>query len=163
MSKHQGTSDGFNSLLPSLIRLIAGVIVLYVVGNIILGLPDMTRTVPGAGSLTAATLAGLAIGLVTVLVVLKFGTQFSNAVAEGYQSVKQWTPLLTYFFQLVSLWMLYNTLQGMSSGVFTSAPWAYPLIFLALAIIPTIRVLANIVQSFEGQNVHKHSVAKDPF
>ena len=163
MSKNQGTSDGYRVMLPALIRLVVSVLVLFVVQNIALGLPGMTRTLPGMGTMTAAGLAVLGIGLVTVLVVLKFGTQLSIAVADAYNEVKAWAPLLTYFFQIAALWLLYVSLQGVSSGVFSSAPWAYPLIFLALAIIPTVRVLANIVQSLEGQNVHKRSVTRDQF
>ena len=163
LSKNQGTSEGFHSILPPLVRLLVGAIVLLVVQNVVLGFPGMTQSIPGIATLSAAGLAVLAVGLVFAMVVLKFGIQVSNAVADAYRSARSWVPLLTYFFQIAALWILYMVCQGVASSLFTSAPWAYPLVFLALAIIPTIRVVANIVQSFEGPNVQKHTVSRDQF
>lgn len=163
MSKNQGTSEDFHSIIPPLVRLLVGVIALLVIQNVVLNFPGMTQSLPGIATLTAAGLAVLAVGLVMALVVLKFGTQLSSAVADAYRSAKAWAPLLTYFFQIAALWILYMVCQGIATSIFVSAPWAYPLVFLALAIIPTIRVVANIVQSFEGPNVQKHTVSRDQF
>ncbi len=162
MSKNPGTSEGYHSILPSLVRLLIGIIMLAVVQNIIVGFPGMTQALPTT-SLTAASLTTLAVGLAAAMVVLKFGPQLSSAIADAYYSVKAYVPLLTYFFQIAALWILYVSCKGVSSGLFTSAPWAYPLIFLALAIIPTIRVVASIVQSLEGQTVHNKHVTRDQF
>lgn len=163
MSKNQGTSEGFQSILPSLLRLLIGVIALVVVQDIILGFPGMSQTLPTT-NLTAASLTVLAVGLAAAMVVLKFGPQLSSAIADAYYWSKTYVPLLTYFFQVAALWLLYVSFKGVSTNVFASAPWAYPLIFLALAIVPTVRVVASIVQSLEGQTVHntKH-VSRDQF
>lgn len=154
---------GYQSILPSLLRLVIGVVVLWVVQGIILGFPGITQTLP-MSSLTVESLVGFGFGVVAAMVVLKFGPQLSTAIADAYHEVKTYVPLLTYFFQIAALWILYIVCRGVSSGLFTSAPWAYPLIFLALAIVPTVRVVASIVQSFEGQNVHSNRhLTRDQF
>ena len=163
MSKNQGTSGGFQSILPSLLRLLVGIIVLIVVQDIILGFQGMAQTLPTT-SITMAELTSFAVGVIAAMVVLKYGPQLSTSIADAYYSVKAYIPLLTYFFQIAALWLLYVSAKGVSSSLFTSAPWAYPLIFLALAIVPTVRVVASIVQSFEGQNVHNsRHVSRDQF
>src|SRR5437899_13000861 len=113
----------------------------------------MTQSIPGIATLSAAGLAVLAVGLVFAMVVLKFGTQVSNAVADAYRSARSWVPLLTYFFQIAALWILYMVCQGVASSLFTSAPWATPVVFLELAIITTVTVAATIGISFGGTKV----------
>ena len=93
--------------------------------------------------------------------VLKFGTQLANAVGEGYRSMKTYAPLLGYFFQIAALWILYTASKDITSSFFTSAPWAYPLIFLVLAIVPTVRVVVNIVHVLEGHGTQKHSLTRE--
>jgi hypothetical protein len=51
----------------------------------------------------------------------------------------------------------------MVSSFFASAPWAYPLIFLAMALIPTVKVVVTVVHALEGQNAHKQTITKDQF
>ena len=162
MSKNPGMMDDFRPIMPSLIRLLAGVIVLLVVQSVVLGFPGITQNIPNT-TMTTATLAALAFGLVGTLVVLKFGTQLGNAVGEAYRSMKNYAPLLVYFFQIAALWILYNATRSLAEGWFTSAPWAYPLIFLALAVIPTLRVAVNLVHSLESTSQRKQTVSRDQF
>ena len=141
--------DDFRPIMPSLIRLIAGIIVLFTVQTVILGFPGIAQPVLNS-TITTAALALFTIGIVAAVVVVKFGTQLSNSVAEGYRAYKAYVPLLTYFFQIAALWILYTASKGITSGVFNSVPWAYPTIFLVLALIPTVRVVVNIVHALEG-------------
>ncbi len=161
MSKNKGMMGDFQPLMPSLIRLLAGVLVLVVVQAVILGFPGIVgQTIPGSTIGTAALL-GFCFGLVAAVVVLKFGTQLSIAAGEAWRSIKAYVPLLTYFFQIAALWILYVVSKDVASGFFTSAPWAYPLIFLALAIIPTIKVVVAMVRALEG--TQKRTVAREQF
>ncbi len=141
--------------MPSLIRLLAGVIVLFVVQSVVLGLPGISQSLPST-AITMAAFIVFSFGLVAAFVVLKFGTQLSDAVADAYRNYKPYVPLLSYFFQVAAIYILYNACKVVSSGAFTSAPWAYPLIFLALAVIPTVKVVSNMVHAFEGQESQKH-------
>ncbi len=150
--------DDFKPIMPSLIRLLAGAIVLLVVQGIVLSLPGITQNVANT-TLTVSSLAILMIGLVAAIVVLKFGTQLANAVGEAYESMKNYAPVLGWFFQVAALWLLYVAFKGVSGSTFSSAPWAYPLIFLVLAIIPTVKVVVNIVHVLEG-NTNKHAVSR---
>lgn len=152
--------DDFRPIMPSLIRLLAGVIVLLVAQSVILGFPGITQSIPNT-TMSIAVVTSLSIGLVATLVVLKFGTQLGNAVGEGYRSMKNYAPLLVYFFQIAALWILYSATRAVTADFFTSAPWAYPLIFLALAVIPTVRVAVNLVHALEGSSQRK--VSRDQF
>ena len=155
MAKAPGMMDDFGPVMPSLIRLIAGVIVLFVVQGIVLGLPGFTQLIPST-SFTMSVFAAFSIGLAAAFVVLKFGTQFSDAVADAYKSFRAYVPLLTYLFQIAAIYILYNACKAISSGFFTSAPWAYPLIFLTLAVIPTVKTVVNIVHALEGHEQQRH-------
>ncbi len=151
MSKNTGMMDDFRPIMPSLIRLIAGIIVLFAIQTIILGFPGISQPIPNS-NMTMVSLALFSIGLIAAITVLKFGTQLSNAAADAYRSVKAYAPLLTYFFQIAALWILYVAGKGIVGNTFSSAPWAYPMIFLALAIIPTVKVVVNTVHALEGHS-----------
>src|SRR6266571_8728665 len=101
MSKNSGISDDFRPILPSLIRLLAGVIVLVAIQSIVLGFPGITNTVAGS-QYTMAGIAAFAIGLIAAIVVLKFGTQLASAAGEAYRSIKDYAPLLGWFFQVAA-------------------------------------------------------------
>ncbi len=152
----------FRPVLPSIIRLLAGIIVLIVVQSIVLGFPGITQTVTGT-SFSVASFAIFTVGLVVAAVVLKYGTQLASAVADTYKAYKAYAPVLAWIFQLTALYILYTVSKTMVSGFFASAPWAYPLIFLAMALIPTVKVVVTVVHALEGQNVHKQTVTRDQF
>ena len=135
---------------------------LVVLQSIILGFPGITQNIANT-SVSISSLATLTLGLVATIVVLKFGTQLSNAAGDAYKSVRNYTPLLAYFFQIAALWILYTAGKAITAGFFASAPWTYPLIFLALAIIPTVRVVVSVVRALEGHDVQKRSVTRDQF
>src|SRR5881396_851853 len=68
----------------------------------------------------------------------------------AYKSYRAWTPLLAYFFQIVAIGILYAVTNPIAQPYFTSQPWAFPLIFLLIALIPTLKVVVNIVHGLEG-------------
>jgi hypothetical protein len=160
-SSHDQFGD-FRPLMPSIIRLLAGIIVLIVVQSIVLGLPGINQAVQGT-SFSVASLAVFTVGLVVAAVVLKYGTQLASAIANTYKSYKALAPVLAWVFQLMALYILYTVSKSMVASFFATAPWAYPLIFLALALIPTIKVVIAVVHALEGQNIHKQTVSRDQY
>jgi len=154
MSKQTGMMDDLRPVLPPFIRLIASAIVLIVVQSIILGFPGINQTVLNS-TYTMAGLAVFAVGLVGAIVVLKFGTQLANVAGDAYRSIKDYAPLLGWFFQIAALYLLYVACKGITGNIFASAPWAYPMIFLVLAIIPTVKAVVNVVHSLEGPTVRQ--------
>ncbi len=152
MSKNTGMTGDLRPILPSLIRLLAAAIVLIAVQNIVLGFPGITQPVLNS-TYTMAGLAAFSIGLIGSILVLKFGTQLANAAGDAYGSIKDYAPLLGWFFQVAALYILYVACKGITGNVFNSAPWAYPLIFLLLAIIPTVKAVVNVVHALEGHSV----------
>src|SRR6059058_2564990 len=70
--------------------------------------------------------------------------------------VRHCTPLLTWLFQMIALVILYNVSKPITASYFATIPWAYPLIFLLIAIGPTIKVVMNTVNALEGKNTSRH-------
>jgi hypothetical protein len=155
MSKQSNLMDDFRPIMPPLIRLLAGIIVLIVIQAAVLGFPGITQFIPTT-TITIASMVIFTIGLVVAGIVLKFGTQLSDSLGDTYKSYKTWTPLLGYLFQMASLLILYTVSKPLVVTFFASAPWAYPLIFLLVALAPTIKVVVKIVNALEGHNTSKH-------
>jgi hypothetical protein len=160
MTNSQSGSDStwgaFTPVMPAFIRLIAGVIVLVIVEAVVLGFPGISNNISGS-SISIASVAVFFIGLIVAFIVFKFGTQLSKAVSDAYKNYQSWVPLLAYIFQIIAIIILYSVSSGIASQYFTSAPWAYPLIFLLIALLPTMRVVVSLVHTLEGSSTGKHS------
>ena len=154
-SSNKSSWGAFEPVMPSFIRLVAGVIVLVIFEAVILGFPGINNNLSGT-QVSAADIAIFFIGLIVCFVVLKFGTQLSNTVSDAYKSYKTWTPLLAYFFQIIAIGILYAVSSPIAQPYFTADPWAFPLIFLLIALIPTLKVVSNLVHGLEGSG-SKHS------
>jgi hypothetical protein len=135
--------------MPAFIRLIVGVVVLVVVQGIVLGFPGVTNNITGT-SISIANVTIFFIGVIVALIILKFGTQLSQVVSDAYKDFRAWTPLLTWFFQIVAIAILYAVSSAVATPYFGSTPWAYPLIFLLIALIPTLKAVVNFVHAVEG-------------
>ncbi len=142
--------------MPAFIRLIAGVIVLVIIEAVVLGFPGISQNITGS-TISIANIVVFMIGLVVAFVVFKFGTQLSKAVSDAYKNYQTWVPLLAYIFQIIAIVILYSVSNGIASQYFTSAPWAYPLIFLLIALLPTLRVVVNLVHALDGTSPTKHT------
>ena len=143
--------DDLRPIMPPLVRLLAGIIVLVVLQAVVLGFPGITQLIPTT-TIAISSVVIFLLGLVVCGIVLKFGTQLSESLGDAYKSVKSWAPVLAYFFQLAALLILYTVSKPMVASYFASYPWAYPLIFLLIAIVPTIRVVARVINNLEGHS-----------
>ena len=156
MTDADKTWGAFAPVMPSFIRLVIGVIVLIVVEAVVLGFPGVGYNISGT-SITVANVAVFAIGLIVALVVLKFGTQLAETAGDAYKNYRSWIPLLSYFFQIVAIAILYEVTKDLAASYFASDPWAFPLIFLLIALIPTLKVVTSIIHTLEGTNTTRHS------
>ena len=161
-STHDPFGD-FRPVMPSVIRLLAGIIVLIVVQSIVLGFPGITTQIVPGTAFSIASFVIFTLGLIVAAVVLKYGTQLANVVSDTYKAYRAYAPILAWIFQLTAIYILYSVSKTMVSGFFASAPWAYPLIFLAMALLPTVKVVVAVVHALEGQNAHKQTVTRDQF
>ena len=143
--------------MPSFIRLVAGVIVLVIVEAVVLGFPGISNPITGTSTISVANIVVFMLGLIVCFILLKFGTQLADTVSDTYKNYRTWTPLLAYFFQIVAIGILYSVTNGIAQHYFTAQQWAYPLIFLLIALIPTIKVVVNMVHALEGTGTTKHS------
>ena len=155
MSKQSSLMDDFRPIMPPLVRLLAGVIVLIVIQATILGFPGIAQLIPTTG-ITIANMVIFTLGLVVAGIVLKYGTQLGDSIGETYKEYKTWTPLVAWFFQIAALVILYNVSKAITASTFASVPWAYPLLFLLVALVPTIKVVMRLVNGLEGKNTTKH-------
>jgi hypothetical protein len=149
------TWGAFTPVMPSFIRLVAGVIVLVIVEAVVLGFPGISNPITGS-TISVANIVVFMLGLIVCLIILKFGTQLADTVSDTYKNYRTWTPLLAYFFQIVAIGILYSVTSGIAQPYFIAQPWAYPLIFLLIALIPTIKVVVNMVHALEGPGSTKH-------
>jgi hypothetical protein len=156
MSKQSSLMDDFRPIMPPLIRLIAGIIVLVVIQATVLGFPGITALIPTTTTFTIAALVVFTLGLIVSAIVLKFGTQLATSVGEAYKSYRSFTPLLAWLFQMIALVILYDVSKPITASYLATIPWAYPLIFLLIALGPTIKVFINTVNALEGKNTSKH-------
>lgn len=147
--------DDFRPIMPPLVRLLVGVIVLVVIQATILGFPGITQLIPTT-SFTIASIVIFTLGLMVAGIVLKFGTQLADSLGEAYKSYKTWTPLVAYFFQMTALVILYYVSKSITASTFATIPWAYPLLFLLVALAPTIKVVVKIVNALEGKTTSRH-------
>ena len=143
--------------MPSFIRLVAGVIVLVIVEAVVLGFPGISNPITGTSTISVANIVVFMLGLIVCFILLKFGTQLADTVSDTYKNYRTWTPLLAYFFQIVAIGILYSVTNGIAQPYFTAQQWAFPLIFLLIALIPTIKVVVNMVHALEGPGSTKHS------
>ena len=155
-SNSNKTWGAFAPIMPSFIRLVAGIIVLVVIDAVVLGFPGISNPISGTTNISVANLVVFMIGLIVCFILLKFGTQLADTVADAYKNYRAWTPLLAFFFQIIAIGILYAVTSGIAQPYFTAQPWAYPLIFLLIALIPTIKVVVNMVHALEGTGPAKH-------
>jgi hypothetical protein len=155
-SSSNKTWGAFTPVMPSFIRLIVGVIVLVIVEAVVLGFPGISNPITGS-TVSVANIAVFMIGLIVCFIVLKFGTQLANTIQDTYKHYKSWTPILAFFFQIVAIGILYLVSAGIAQSYFSADPWAFPLIFLLIALIPTLKVVTSIVHALEGTTDTKHS------
>ena len=151
MSRQSSMMDNFRPIMPPLIRLLAGIIVLIVIQATVLGFPGITQLIPST-NLTIASMILFTLGLVVAGIVLKFGTQLAESLGDAYKRYRTWTPLLAWLFQMTALFILYTVSKPVTSSFFASVPWAYPLLFLLIALLPTIKVVIRLVNGLEGRN-----------
>src|SRR5438046_8026599 len=148
-TSNKGTWGAFTPVMPAFVRLVAGVIVLVILEAVILGFPGIGYNITGT-QLSVANIAVFMIGLIVCFIVLNVGTQLANAASYAYKRYRAWTPLLAYFFQILAIGILYAVTNQIAQPYFTSQTCAFPLLFLLNALIPTLKVVVNIVHGLEG-------------
>src|SRR5437899_12055166 len=94
----QDSFGDFRPLLPSIIRLLAGIIVLIVVQSVVLGFPGVNQTVLGT-SFSVASFAIFTVGLVVAAVVLQYGTQLPSAASATYSAYMSDASILALIFE----------------------------------------------------------------
>src|SRR5438105_14312064 len=155
MSKQSSLMDDFRPIIPPLSLRVAGLMVLDVIQATVLGFPGITALIPTT-TFTIAALVVFTLGLVVSAIVLKFGTQLTNSLGDAYKSYRNYTPLLTWLFQMIALVILYNVSKPITASYFPTVPWSYPLIFLIIAIGPTLVLVMTAVNALEANSTSRH-------
>src|SRR5207244_4988511 len=120
-------------VMPPLIPILSIINVLIDIQATHLSFTGITALIPTT-TFTIAALVVFTLGLVVSAIVLKFGTQLATSLGDAYKSYRNYTPLLTWLFQMIALVILYNVSKPITASYFATIPWAYPLIFLLIAI-----------------------------
>ena len=145
------SSGRFQPLVPSLLRLFAGILVLVVLESIVLGFPGLSQTIPSS-TITISSLFILLVGFVASIIVFKYGTQLSSAAGDAYNAFKNYEELAVLVFLIAALYISYITSRTLvtASGIFTGLPWAYPMIFVIIGLVSTVKVVINTIHTIEG-------------
>ena len=145
------SSGRFQPLVPSLLRLFAGILVLVVLESIVLGFPGLSQTIPSS-TITISSLFISLVGIVASIIVFKYGTQLSSAAGVAYNAFKNYEELATLVFLIAALYISYITSRTLvtASGIFIGLPWAYPMIFVIIGLVSTVKVVINTIHTIEG-------------
>src|SRR5437588_12974718 len=92
----------FAPVMPSFIRLVAGVIVLVIVEAVVLGFPGISNPITGS-TISVANIVVFILVVILCFVILKFATQLADTVSDTYNNYRPRTPLLACFFQIVAI------------------------------------------------------------
>jgi hypothetical protein len=92
------------------------------------------------------------VGFVASIIVFKYGTQLSSAAGVAYNAFKNYEELATLVFLIAALYISYITSRTLvtASGIFTGLPWAYPMIFVIIGLVSTVKVVINTIHTIEG-------------
>ena len=150
------TWGAFTPVMPAFIRLVAGVILLVVIQAVILGFPGIQQNITGT-PISMANIIIFFIGVIVAFIVLRFGTQLADAMADAYKSAKQWTTMISYLFQIIAIAILYYVSNALAGPYFANVPWAVPLIFLMIALVPTIKLVTTLEHALEPHPGSRHA------
>src|SRR6266480_1625587 len=81
----------FAPVMPSFIRLVAGVIVLVIVEAVVLGFPGISNPITGSSTISVANIVVFMLGLIVCFILLKFGTQLADTVSDTYKNYRTWS------------------------------------------------------------------------
>src|SRR5216117_899657 len=111
----------FAPVMPSFIRLVAGVIVLVIVEAVVLGFPGISTPLTGS-TISVAAFVVFMFGFFVCFIMLNFGTQLAYTVSDTDKNYRTWTPLLSYCAQIVAIGILYAVTNGIAQPYFTAQP-----------------------------------------
>src|SRR6266480_2808525 len=77
------TWGAFAPVMPSFIRLVAGVIVLVIVEAVVLGFPGISNPITGS-TISVANIVVFMLGLIVCFIILKFCTQRADTGSDTY-------------------------------------------------------------------------------
>lgn len=138
----------YSSIYKSVIRLIIALVVLAIINVIITNLPGINILIPGS-PVTIATVAGVLIALIMISIVLRFGLEIGPSVRGAVPTVPEAGTVATNLVVIIAVWIAYSSFGGILQPFLRQVPWAYSLIFLAIALVPAMRAVTALMGSVD--------------
>jgi len=149
-----GTDDAVEQFTRPVVKLLLGLIGLFVLRLIVTNLPGLGTDIPGAPISFATVAAGL-ITLVMVGIIANFGREIEpriNQVLSGPATVvRDLSQAIKHIIFLVALVLAYG---GLSPVVVPflfpdPGPWVYDVVFLLIALGPTLIIAQRMYTNLE--------------
>lgn len=142
-------------LTRPIVKLILALIALFVLRFIITNLPGLGTEIPGT-PIAFSTLAGGVITLVMVGIILNFGREIEprieRAVNGPREVVEDMATIAKFLVFLVGIIIAYDGLSSLVLPFLVPDPgtWAYDVLFLLGALIPTIIIAQRMFENLEA-------------
>jgi len=137
--------DKSRMLYPSIIRLIVLLVVLGIIYIVLVSLPGMGETT--LGKVKNSAIVSAIFGLVVASIVFKFALEVNSPIRSALPPHPEIAVVITNLLFVGAIWVVYVSLSGVVTPSLTDGSWAYPLLFLAIALVPTIRITHALLRS----------------
>ncbi|WP_169924396.1 zinc ribbon domain-containing protein [Natrinema ejinorense] len=149
------TDEVIDELTRPIVKLLVALVGLFVLRFIAVNLPGVETQIPGLTRVTFGALAGAIISLVMVGIIVSFAREIEprlNRVLSGPDHiVMDISEAVKYALFLAGILIAYNGLEGVIVPFLIPdpGPWVYDVVFLAMALAPTILIAQRIYRNIE--------------
>lgn len=132
-----------------IVKLLLALIGLFVIRFIVVRLPGLETAVPQT-PITFATLAGTLITLVMIAIIVNFGREIEprikKAISGSADVVSDMAASVKFLVFLLAIFIAYDGLASALVPFLVPDPgrWIYDVVFLLVALIPTILIAQNL-------------------
>lgn len=131
-----------------MIKLVISLIVLGIINAIVVRLPGIDVSIPGL-PITIPTVVTTVIGVMMISMVLRFGYEVSPPIRGTFPSFPELAIIVANLVYLAAVGIAYTSFEGLVHPFLLDTPWVYPLVFLAIAILPVVRVASTLLGSVD--------------
>jgi len=132
-------------LFPPIVRLIVWLVVLGIIYVVLISLPGMGKIT--LGEVKNSAIVSAIIGLVVASIVFKFAREVNSPIRSTLPPHPEIAVVITNLLFVVAILVAYISLGGVITPSLTDGAWAYPLFFLVIALVPTIRITRTLLSS----------------
>lgn len=135
----------FVDVIKPSVRLVVSLIILAIIGSITI---SVLEAIP-SGSVPAAALTEMSVGMIAIVLMLLFGEEIASSIRSTFRANPEFFSITFSMIQVLAVVLGYFTFDRIFQFVFTEWFWTYDPVFLALALIPASKAGATMVRSID--------------